>query len=610
MIRTIAEIGINHNGEKDKALRLIKYAEESNCWAVKFQYRSDDFFALNDEMGSTLIREELQKSNLQENWIPELIEYSRSLGLKVGFSFFREKDLLEFFELKKFETDFIKIPSPEFRNIPLIKKAKNYAPIMISYGGGEEEEIRRYINRSDLSSNDVVFHCISNYPIAIGNQQLEFLSRLRTFSKAQTGYSSHDEEWEVNLFAAQFGIKYIERHLCESKLDVGLDISTSSDPSEFKRLNHLLSNYNSILQSFKRTPNQGEVLNVRNLGTSLYSKKDIPIGERLSIEDFEEKSPRIGISQEEFELLEDKILKHSLRKGEALIDSHFKLVDSTIAKELSDFSNRSQLSLPVRLHDFDFFKGRFRFDRYEFHLSYKEIFNLDENGFEFILNIVSENETYSIHLPDYISKDELINPFSKNPFIKETSQRIIDTCVQLAVSLEEKTGNKCLILGSFSMNVFDTKNEFYETFSRFISEKKNLFGIDIVAQWLPKKAWYFGGTVLVDLFCSHEDIEYCTKYDIPICLDIAHLILSANYFNEEWKNWFSELVPLCKHIHLSDAEGTDGEGVKFGKGDIHSLQEILKIDCIKVLEIWEGHLNQGIGFEEGLYFLYDKAHTA
>ena len=273
MIRTIAEIGINHNGKKDKALRLIKYAEESNCWAVKFQYRSDDFFALNDEMGSTLIREELQKSNLQENWIPELIEYSRSLGLKVGFSFFREKDLLEFFELKKFETDFIKIPSPEFRNIPLIKKAKNYAPIMISYGGGEEEEIRRYINRSDLSSNDVVFHCISNYPIAIGNQQLEFLNRLRTFSKAQTGYSSHDEEWEVNLFAAQFGIKYIERHLCESKLDEGLDISTSSDPSEFKRLNHLLSNYNSILQSFKRTPNQGEVLNVRNLGTSLYSKK-------------------------------------------------------------------------------------------------------------------------------------------------------------------------------------------------------------------------------------------------------------------------------------------------------------------------------------------------
>ena len=37
----------------------------------------------------------------------------------------------------------------------------------------------------------------------------------------------------------------------------------------------------------------------------------------------------------------------------------------------------------------------------------------------------------------------------------------------------------------------------------------------IVAQWLPKKAWYFGGTVLVDLFCSKEDIDLCLEYDIP-----------------------------------------------------------------------------------------------
>jgi hypothetical protein len=159
------------------------------------------------------------------------------------------------------------------------------------------------------------------------------------------------------------------------------------------------------------------------------------------------------------------------------------------------------------------------------------------------------------------------------------------------------------------MNVFDTKNEFYNTFSEFISNKKNTFGIEIIAQWLPKKAWYFGGTVLVDLFCTYEDVKYCCKYDIPICLDIAHLILSANYFNEDWKNWFSELIPLCRHIHLSDAEGTDGEGVKFGKGDIHSLKEIMEIDSIKVLEIWEGHLNQGEGFEEGLNFLLQETQT-
>ena len=609
MFRIIAEIGINHNGEEEKALRLINYASQSNCWGVKFQYRSDNFFAKNDEMGSTLIREELQKSNLQDEWIPSLIKYANGLNLKIGFSFFKEKDLIDFFDVKGFKSDFIKIPSPEFRNLSLIKKAKNYAPIMISYGGGEEDEIRHYIELSELSSNDVVFHCISNYPIAIGNQQLEFLNRLKTFSNAQTGYSSHDEEWEINLFAAQYGIKYIERHLCESKQDIGLDISTSSDPSEFKRLNHLLNNYNSILQSNKRTPNQGEVLNVRNLGTSLYAKRKISEGKKLSVEDFEEKSPRIGITKEEFKLYENQTIKHSIKKGHALTESHFKLGKSNLSNEYINFSNQNKLSLPVRLHDFYFFKNRFKFNKYEFHLSYMEIFELEENGYDSILNIISKHETYSIHLPDYISKDELINPFSENLFVKETSERVINTCLRLALNLEEKTGNKCLVLGSFSMNSFNTKDEFYKNFSDFISCLKNTFGIEIIAQWLPKKAWYFGGCVLVDLFCSYEDIKYCIKYNIPICLDTAHLILSANYFNEDWKNWFYKLIPLCKHIHLSDAEGTDGEGVEFGKGDIHSLKEIMEVDCIKVLEIWEGHLNQGEGFEKSLKYLLNETEN-
>ena len=108
---------------------------------------------------------------------------------------------------------------------------------------------------------------------------------------------------------------------------------------------------------------------------------------------------------------------------------------------------------------------------------------------------------------------------------------------------------------------------------------------------------------MVDLFSSYEDVLYCKNYNIPICLDIAHLILSANYYNDDWRHWLDELIPISKHVHLSDAEGTDGEGVKFGKGDIDSLDKILNLDCIKVLEIWEGHLNNGSGFEEGLKFL-------
>ena len=36
----IAEIGINHNGDLDKALEMIRQAKKAGCDAVKFQKRT------------------------------------------------------------------------------------------------------------------------------------------------------------------------------------------------------------------------------------------------------------------------------------------------------------------------------------------------------------------------------------------------------------------------------------------------------------------------------------------------------------------------------------------------------------------------------------------
>ena len=98
MTKLIAEIGINHGGDLQNAIKLIEQASTAKVWGVKFQYRSDNFFADNDEMGSTLIKSELERSNLQHSWIGELINKSSKNGLSIGFSFFRNTDLEEFFE--------------------------------------------------------------------------------------------------------------------------------------------------------------------------------------------------------------------------------------------------------------------------------------------------------------------------------------------------------------------------------------------------------------------------------------------------------------------------------------------------------------------------------
>ena len=100
------------------------------------------------------------------------------------------------------------------------------------------------------------------------------------------------------------------------------------------------------------------------------------------------------------------------KKGEALLKVDF-AENKKITSKYSDFANKNCISLPVRLHDFTSLSNKFNFTNYEFHFSYKEIEYLEENGFESLIDSIENNFNISIHLPDYISKDNLIDPFNR-----------------------------------------------------------------------------------------------------------------------------------------------------------------------------------------------------
>ena len=68
------------------------------------------------------------------------------------------------------------------------------------------------------------------------------------------------------------------------------------------------------------------------------------------------------------------------------------------------------------------------------------------------------------------------------------------------------------------------------------------------------------------------------------------------------------LVPFNKHLHLADAEGMDGEGLPLGEGDIGDFRQFLNADCLKILEVWQGHFNQGEGFLEALDNLFNRSN--
>ena len=180
---------------------------------------------------------------------------------------------------------------------------------------------------------------------------------------------------------------------------------------------------------------------------------------------------------------------------------------------------------------------------------------------------------------------------------------LIDEVARLASSLQEITGNEVPIVGSFSV-LNQSKENFYAQHHQVISDFSKNFNVKIMPQFLPRLAWYFGGSVKLDVFCSIEDLLYFKSLPHGICLDTAHCIMAANYEMADSHEWITSLLDITHHIHISDAIGVDGEGVKFGSGDLDSsLELLLKNDCRKVIEQWEGHLNNFEGFKESINYL-------
>ena len=65
-----------------------------------------------------------------------------------------------------------------------------------------------------------------------------------------------------------------------------------------------------------------------------------------------------------------------------------------------------------------------------------------------------------------------------------------------------------------------------------------------------------------------------------------------------------KLLPYAGHIHLADAQGSNGEGVFLGTGDIDFsfIKSALSEDSTFIFETWQGHKNMGSGFQKEVEF--------
>lgn len=596
-VSIVAELGINHNGSFEEASKLISAAAEAKVCAVKFQYRtiSRAFVAGTNEIGDEILRAEIRESSLSVQEICSLASDAKRRGLLVGISFFCIEDLEDFDRLTD-TFDFFKVPSAEFLNDELIDGLLRLGnPVLLSTGGHTEEQIRQQIQRLDSSPDWVPMHCVSNYPVTPHNSQIRYVNHLADLLAGRAvGFSSHEQDWEWTLLALAQGASVIERHITLDRDQPGLDHSSSSVPAEFARLVRLARDVRRALgDGGKRRVNQGEAINMQNLGRSWYLRNDVAQGHTLSRDGLVYSSPRVDAPISVSDLVGRQVPRDARAGTPAQL-----ALSISLSAPLEDVrtANEYSLGIPVRPRDQEVLAHRIPVDVLEFHLSFGDLAD-HRSGLPCL-----PGKRYSVHAPDYVTTNLLFDPFSRDRDHREASRTALEAVASLAAQLQDDSGLDVPVIASFpSAGVLGLN--YVAHLQEFIGSVGAPHGVEILPQWLPPFAWYFGGSSPTRGLNSVADLDALIKSNMRICLDVAHLIMTCEYENASFSDVLEILRPLAGHLHLADASGLDGEGVPLGQGSLSHLvdvREILGFPCRKILETWQGHLNAGEGFVKEL----------
>jgi N,N'-diacetyllegionaminate synthase len=231
MTKIIAEIGWNHCGDMRLARQMIDAASASGADIVKFQTwcAKDLKPGPWDQDGR---RDLYHRAELSEEDHAYLLSACKESGVQFMTSIFNRKHC-DF--LAALSNAYIKVPSPECRNVELLEAINGrFQTVIVSTGASLEAETARIpglIKKSKL----VLLHCVSSYPCPPESANLLRIAYLRKFTP-YVGLSGHSIGIEDALFAVSQKVDYVEKHFTIDQSLPGRDNKFSILPESLKTL--------------------------------------------------------------------------------------------------------------------------------------------------------------------------------------------------------------------------------------------------------------------------------------------------------------------------------------------------------------------------------------
>ena len=613
----IAEIGVNHNGDFDRALAMIDRAAEAGADCAKFQlrdldalYRRRSLAGAGDDLATEYTIDLLRRFQLTPEQHARLAAHCRARGITSLCTPFDPPSVAA---LEAIGVAAFKVASADLVNLPLVERIADAGkPMLLSTGMSTENEIRATV--AALNARGAAFallHCHSTYPAPFGAIELRYLHRLRAIHPL-VGYSGHERGIAVSLGAVALGACVLERHVTLDRAMEGPDHAASLSFDDFARLAAGVRELEAALgEGGPRRIGQGELINRENLGKSLVAARPLPAGHVVSRDDVAVKSPGQGLSPQRLHDLVGKRLSRAMREEDFFFASD---VEGDAARPRR-YRFRRTWGVPIRYHDFARFMELANPPLVEFHLSYRDM-ELDPS--QFLRGTYPDTE-FTVHAPELFKDSRLMDLATADDAERAFSLAETRRVVEIARALKRffpKTAAPAIVanVGGHSMDSplpAAAKPALYARFGESLAEL-DLAGVRLCPQNMAPFPWHFGGQRHQNIFIMpQESAEWCRRLGIEMCVDVSHAQLAANHFGFALDAYVRTLGPHTAHLHIADAAGVDGEGLQIGEGEIDFAALGRALDAAAprasfIPEVWQGHKNDGEGFWIGLARLEGK----
>ncbi len=324
----IAEAGVNHDGDVERARQLVAIAAGAGADAVKFQtFQAERVASAGAPKAAyqrrTTPRDEGQQAMLRRLELSreahEVLKRDCDARKIVFLSTPFDEDSVAF--LDTLGVPAFKVASGELTNLPLLRRvAATGKPLILSTGMAYLAEVDEAVRALHAAGNEqlVLLHCVSDYPADPGDANLRAMATMAVAFGVPIGYSDHTLGLETALAAVALGARVIEKHFTLDPTLPGPDHRASLDPGELRRLVEGIRIVERALGDGRKAPAPREMEHRHGVRRSLAARVALAAGTVLTEELLEPLRPATGIPPALLPAVIGRVMRRAVGPGELL----------------------------------------------------------------------------------------------------------------------------------------------------------------------------------------------------------------------------------------------------------------------------------------------------